>query len=130
MNLSCPWFHLERWDNGSASWRGPVKPSGMSESYDIRILYEMGNSPKVTVVTPELHERADGQAIPHVYTGKRLCLYLPNSGEWSPRKLISETIVPWTSLWLFYYEIWHATGTWAGGGVHPTPKQEPSMKPA
>jgi len=22
-------------------------------------------------------------------------------------------------LWLFYYEIWLATGEWCGGGVHP-----------
>ena len=21
-----------------------------------------------------------------------------------------ETIVPWASLWLYYYEVWHATG--------------------
>lgn len=30
--------------------------------------------------------------------------------------LIANTIVPWTSEWLFYYEIWLATGQWHGGG--------------
>ena len=40
---------------------------------------------------------------------------------------IALTIVPWLSLWLFYYEVWRATGTWYGGGTHPTeydPKEE------
>jgi hypothetical protein len=32
---------------------------------------------------------------------------------------IHESIVPWTSLWLYYYEIWHATGEWLGGGHDP-----------
>jgi hypothetical protein len=50
---------------------------------------------------------------------ERLCLYLPSADEWMPTQLIAETIVPWTSLWLFYYETWHATGEWLGGGDHP-----------
>ena len=33
--------------------------------------------------------------------------------------LIAETIVPWASEWLFYYEIWKGTGEWYGGGDWP-----------
>lgn len=29
---------------------------------------------------------------------------------------ISETTVPWLSLWLLHYEAWHAIGEWLGGG--------------
>ena len=32
---------------------------------------------------------------------------------------IADTILPWTSLWLYFYELWHATGQWLGGGEHP-----------
>lgn len=32
---------------------------------------------------------------------------------------IANTILPWTSLWLYYYEIWLGTGKWEGGGDHP-----------
>ena len=32
---------------------------------------------------------------------------------------ISGTIVPWTILWLFYFEEWLMSDEWKGGGVHP-----------
>jgi hypothetical protein len=33
--------------------------------------------------------------------------------------LIANTLVPWTSEWLAYYEAWLTTGgEWLGGGVH------------
>lgn len=34
--------------------------------------------------------------------------------------LISETIVPWASEWLFYFELWLVTKEWMGGGEHPS----------
>jgi hypothetical protein len=33
--------------------------------------------------------------------------------------MIANTIVPWSVLWLFYFEDWLCTGEWSGGGVHP-----------
>lgn len=32
---------------------------------------------------------------------------------------LDQTIVPWTMLWLFYFEEWLASGDWKGGGMHP-----------
>jgi hypothetical protein len=32
---------------------------------------------------------------------------------------ISDTIVPWAVLWLYYFEDWLATDEWKGGGKHP-----------
>jgi hypothetical protein len=29
------------------------------------------------------------------------------------------TVVPWTALWLFYFEEWLASDDWKGGGMHP-----------
>jgi len=74
--------------------------------------------PKIWVISPELEKRSDQNRIPHTYSGNRLCLFLPGTGEWSRDKLIADTIIPWASLWLYYYEVWHATGDWLGGGVH------------
>jgi hypothetical protein len=30
---------------------------------------------------------------------------------------VADTTVPWTALWLYHYEVWHATGEWLGGGI-------------
>ncbi len=108
-----------RFKKGMATWVGTLQPSAASEAYTVTIQYSLPDVPRVWVVSPELINRPDGQRIPHVYEGKRLCLYLPGSGEWKKTMLIAETIVPWASLWLYYYEVWHATGEWLGGGVHP-----------
>ena len=45
-----------------------------------------------------------------MYDQERLCLYLPGSGEWSGGMSLAHTVIPWVSVWLFYYELWHATG--------------------
>ena len=40
--------------------------------------------------------------------------------EFNSSKLIANTIIPWTVEWLYYYELWLATGEWLGGGEHLT----------
>lgn len=32
---------------------------------------------------------------------------------------LDQTIVPWTALWLYYFEQWLVSGDWHGGGQHP-----------
>jgi hypothetical protein len=34
--------------------------------------------------------------------------------------LIATTILPWTALWLYYYELWLDTGKWLGPSSHAT----------
>lgn len=122
MKASYPHFRWG-WRGGIATWTGPLQPSAMSEEYQIKIVYKLGGTPQVSILLPQLQGRSDHSSIPHVYPGNRPCLYLPRSGEWDPGKSIAETIIPWTSLWLYYYEVWHVTGEWLGGGVHPNPKE-------
>jgi hypothetical protein len=110
------------WRGVRATWRGPVKPTGLSSRYTIKIDYSLGEAPCAAVIEPRLQPRSDGSPIPHVYPGNLPCLYLPQSEEWDATMHIAETIVPWICLWLFYYEIWHATGNWMGGGLHPPSK--------
>lgn len=125
MTVSFPNFSYAK-KNNVGEWIGVLQPTPLSEKYTIKIRYSLNDSPKVWVLSPILTPR-DGVPIPHTYGENRLCLYLPGAGEWSSDMLIAKTIVPWTSLWLYYYEMWHATGEWLGGGVHPLrnkPKEE------
>jgi hypothetical protein len=36
--------------------------------------------------------------------------------------LIADSVVPWASEWLFFYEIWLPSGEWHGGGEWPPPR--------
>lgn len=99
---------------------GHFKPDVLSETYQVKTTYSVHNPPDVTVLDPVLKVRKGESRIPHMYDQKSLCLYLPNSGEWAPEKILALTILPLIPLWLFYYELWHATGEWLGGGVEPT----------
>lgn len=119
MTASWPGFKMDYYRCNKASWTGQMRPSSLSMEYKVRITYKLEGKPRVSVLSPALQARGDGEPIPHVYDGPELCLYLPCAQEWKPSLLLSETILPWTSLWLFYYETWHSTGVWAGGGVHP-----------
>ncbi|MEQ1828697.1 MAG: hypothetical protein ABL921_22230 [Pirellula sp.] len=98
---------------------GRLQPTDVSAVYTVQFNQRGGDGPEVRVVEPLLRRNKDGAKIPHMYAQERLCLYLPGSGEWRPTDPIALTIVPWTSLWLYFYEVWHATGDWLGGGVHP-----------
>lgn len=95
-----------------------LQPTGLSDSYLLRIEYSLETNPKVYVVEPELRDR-DGKPPPHLYRDGSLCLYLPGAKEWENTMYIVDSIVPWASEWLFHYEIWLATGEWHGGGIHP-----------
>ncbi|BAU38750.1 transposase [Acetobacter pasteurianus NBRC 101655] len=102
------------------TWQYSVTPTPLSRQYKIRIDYSQNASPKVYVEDPDLVFLADGREIPHIYSKKplRLCLYLPDSGEWKRSFFIHRTIVPWTTLWLFYFEEWLISDDWKGGGKH------------
>lgn len=98
-------------------WAGTLRPGPRSNTYTIKVAYELGLTPRVSVLSPLLESRTDDERIPHLFNDGELCLYFPMYKEWAPDKLIALTIIPWASLWLYYYEIWHATGEWLGGGI-------------
>lgn len=119
MEAMWPQFQRQHWSASQVIWKGYLQPLEICNNYCVLISYKLQESPNVHVVSPKLEARQNGTPIPHVYPGNRLCLYFPGLGEWHPTKMLSHTIVPWTSLWLYYYEVWHATGNWKGGGVMP-----------
>ena len=85
-----------------------------------------GGSPQAFVDGPDLHALAGGRRIPHLYQQKppKLCLYLPRTYEWQSWMRLDQSIVPWTALWLFYFEEWLSSNEWKGGGMHPEPGQK------
>ena len=111
---------------GRLIWRFDARPTPLSRTSSIRIEYRSGAAPDVFVEKPNLVQLAAGRELPHIYRNPlRLCLYMPQTGQWSATKRIDMTIVPWTHLWLFYFEDWLAFGEWKGGGKHPGDDDEP-----
>ena len=100
-------------------WKGYIRPKPVCQKYLIQIDYTLGKRPDVTVISPQLIRRYDDR-IPHMFEQKRLCLFDFKNNNWRPVMRFDKTIIPWTSMWLFYYELWHATGEWLGGGAHPS----------
>jgi hypothetical protein len=103
---------------GRITWTGDLRPSPLSATYAVRIVYTVPRRPVVVVLAPDLVAPV-GQRLPHVFPGNDLCLHFP--GEWRPDMSIAATILPWTAEWLLHYEIWRATGRWTGGGHDPGP---------
>jgi len=101
-------------------WRGGARPTPLSEEYRLQINYDLGFLPKTKVLEPELRRRGE-EKIPHMYNQETLCLFNPDKREWNDQMRISNTILPLACLWLYFYEVWLATGEWHGGGDHPDP---------
>lgn len=112
MKKDFPEFQYSQ-SNNLPTWEGTLQPMKASPKYTVRIVYRFAGrqskSPKVWVILPKIHIYA-----PHLYNDGSLCLYFPRDRDWSPYKFISQTIVPWASLWLAFYEIWLETDHWYG----------------
>lgn len=97
-----------------------LKPTEGSLSYTVKLCCRVGSSKvDVYVVDPKIGRRVNGKPVPHMYSDGTLCLYYPRQREWTIEDDWGDTLIPWISLWLFYYELWLETGEWLGGGKHP-----------
>jgi hypothetical protein len=99
--------------------KGELRPTYRSVNYVFKIEYSLQSQPIVRIISPSLQKNSKGEDIPHMYGQKHLCLYRPKYNEFKRSDYLSGTIIPWISLWLYYYEQWHITGKWLGGGEHP-----------
>lgn len=103
-------------------WTGKIRPTALSQEYRVLLVYQLRKSPKVWVIGDEL-EKLDDINFPHKFDIDaenklvRICLY--RYSEFDSSKLLANTIIPWTIEWLYFYELWLATGEWLGGGEHP-----------
>lgn len=106
-------------------WDYRVRPTPLSREYSVRIMFGLGETPKVFVTNPDLSTLAAGRRIPHVYRNPlRLCLMLPGTREWVGTLRIDQTFVPWAAMWLYYFEEWLISDEWKGGGAHPDPTDD------
>ncbi|WP_156995944.1 hypothetical protein [Paenibacillus stellifer] len=99
-------------------WTGELQPTELSCVYKVQMEFTEDKGPSVQVLSPKLQKR-DGKDIPHMYRQKTLCLYYPKLKEWRKIQWLHKSIIPWTTLWLYFYEIWLLTGKWEGKGIHP-----------
>lgn len=109
-------------------WLYSTRPTALGRDYCIFLDYPLGRLPSVYVLTPNLNVLAKDRPIPHIYSTKKdsfyddavcLCLYHPKKSDWNNTLLLTKTIIPWVDEWLYYFEDWLDTDTWAGGGEHP-----------
>lgn len=105
-----------------------ISPTLLSREYRCLLVVPRSGFPAMFVLSPDLRVLADGKSLPHIYRSDakstKLCLWLPRKNEWTPHMGLLETYIAWTGQWLNYFEEWLATGTWAGGGEHPSEKQK------
>ena len=118
MSVDYPGFAARRQGN-AIEWVGGVKPTPMSDTYTVRISYEISDRPVVTVIDPELPIAPGHKHLPHTFPPdwKELCLHM--SPDWNSEKPVN-WIIPWIALWLYFYEIWRLTGIWLGEGHEPS----------
>jgi len=109
MAAAFPHFRYRPNRRGGLVWNGTLQPTPDSPVYPIQIVHNPRRPPKVRVPGHDL-DKACG----HLYRGGTLCLYWPEKWRWSPDKSMADTIVPWSAFWLYYYELWEATGRWWG----------------
>lgn len=116
----------EEWKKGIVSVRLSLQPTENSVTYTVVLISRIGRRHvEIFVVNPKIEKYTKGKRTPHLYPNGSLCLYYPRDCEWDYNDDWSDTLIPWTSLWLYYYEIWLETGKWVGGGKHGKKKQEP-----
>ena len=94
---------------GSGEWKGTLQPRLTSPSYIVMINYRVGGIPSVKVIEPKLRPDA-----PHKFKDGSLCLYWMEDWVWTTDRILAETLIPWTALWLLYYELWMDTEKWLG----------------
>ncbi len=100
-------------------WTGLWWPHALSDRYHIRVSYSVGRRPKIAVLEPQL-QLAKGKAkLPHTYGDGQMDICVHRPDEWWPALYIADTIMPWISQWLRFYEVWEQTGSWEGEGTHP-----------
>lgn len=108
--------------NGILYWQGAIRPTVLSNEYNIKLSYKMNYRPRVVLYGDNIKE-IDNPEFPHNFKinkeRKEVDLCLHYKKEFGSDCLIADTIIPWTVEWLYHYEIWIATGVWNGGGIHP-----------
>lgn len=101
------------------TWVGDWWPHPLSDTFRIQVSYELGRRPKISVLSPQLRLAEGKSKLPHTYAEGQLDLCVHRPEEWNSGLYIADTIMPWISQWLRFYEVWAETESWEGEGTHP-----------
>lgn len=103
-----------------------IQPTEISEKYRLTFIYEQNRWINVFVIDKKLNIAENRSKLPHVYDSikQQLCLFSPSKKEWNGFNYIVDTIIPWASEWLYYYELWLPEGKWYGGGHDEYPNED------
>jgi hypothetical protein len=85
-----------------------------SNDYEVRIIYSHPKHPEVFVINPKIEYKAKL----HMYKNGSLCLYYPKDNSYTSKSMLYDTIIPWTSEWLIFYELYKRNGKWLGKYKH------------
>lgn len=119
-----PGFSAVEYPDGTIVWKGHLRPK--MQTYAVGVGWRPSMPlPYVMILDPPIRPRRGGSydEIPHLIYDARtprysgLCLFDPDTNEWTPSMLIAKTTMRWASEWLHYYELWHTFGEWLAPGV-------------
>lgn len=86
----------------------------MGHDIHFRIVYDGKLPPKAWIVSPKIEDPQ------HIYPDDGcLCLYDPDTDEWSSEKNIYNTFVPWCQQWIVFQRLYEQTGKWQHPERHP-----------
>lgn len=93
-----------------------ITPSENSDTYEVKITYEIGKKPQAVLLSPDIKD-FNGDLPHHIYGFDKndhaiLCVYCPFKDGWTSNMPIADTFIPWISTWLNTYEYWLITGEW------------------
>ena len=84
--------------------RGKISPTPRSCWYTYEVKYKFQQNIKIFILDPPIKTELNGKKAEHLYKDGSLCLFFPKAREFDAKKLIVDYIIPWISLWLFFYE--------------------------
>ncbi|BEP67643.1 hypothetical protein GmRootV35_21570 [Variovorax sp. V35] len=127
--LGLPGSSVRLMSGRELQFRFSVTPGRFGRDYECLLRVRPDSrTPDMFVIAPNLRSLAGSDSIPHIYRhdgpGVLLCLWWPKRREWAPQLKLTETFIPWTEEWLWYFEDWLRTRKWAGGGMHPEPSRK------
>ena len=126
-----PIFDIEHQKGNDYFWfEFSIKPTYVSQTYRILFIKFDGYNPYIYLVYPMFPEKgSEKYPVPHNYEheAQKLCLTFPEYKEWKKRTL-PETYIPWTALWLYYYEEWLYSNEWKGSGLEPNDPEVLEMR--
>lgn len=89
---------------------GSFSSPQLTMDYEVKIEFNLPNGPKVFVLNPKIKFNENL----HMYCDNSLCLYYPDDNSFTINSMLFDTIIPWTSEWLIFYELHKLTGKWLG----------------